>query len=301
MAAATRTTMAGQVTAIVVAYDSAAVLPDCLTALERQGAGIIVVDNASLDNSVKVAQSHGALVIRNDANEGYGRGNNMGVSAATTPYVLICNPDLILDGGALVALLAAAERYPDAAMLAPRIVEPSGRVFFQDWSLLAPKYLNQARRNSKGGVIPAGDVCAPFLSGACLMIRREVFNTLGGFDPNIFLFYEDDDLCHRVLAAGHSLVHVHEARAVHGRGISTAPKKGRKFTARWHLAWSHAYISAKYGRRSPALWGFVKNTLQTIGWRLWLRPDMVERHWGSAIGYMAWMRGRSALKRQGLE
>jgi N-acetylglucosaminyl-diphospho-decaprenol L-rhamnosyltransferase len=297
MATPSRTTMAGQVTAIVVAYDSAAVLPDCLTALERQGAGIIVVDNASLDTSVQVAQSHGAFIIRNAANEGYGRANNQGVSAATTPFVLICNPDLVLDGGALKALLAAAERYPDAAMLAPRIIETTGRVFFQRWSILSPAYLNKA----KGDVTPQGDACAPFLSGACLLIRREVFNALGGFDPNIFLFYEDDDLCHRMLAAGHSLVHVHEARAVHGRGASTAPKKGRRFTARWHLAWSHAYISAKYGRRSPALWGFVKNTVQTIGWRLWLRPDKVERHWGSAIGYMAWMRGRSALKRQGLE
>ena len=73
----------------------------------------------------------GATVIANARNEGYGRANNIGVAAADTPYVLIVNPDLELTKGAAAALLAAAERYPDAGMLAPRIVEPSGRIFLQ--------------------------------------------------------------------------------------------------------------------------------------------------------------------------
>jgi N-acetylglucosaminyl-diphospho-decaprenol L-rhamnosyltransferase len=285
-----------QVTAIVVSYDSAGVLADCLNALERQGVGIIVVDNASLDDSVAIAERHGAYVIRNARNEGYGRANNQGVQAATTPFVLICNPDLILAGGCVSGLLAAAARYPDAAMLAPRLIEPDGRIFFQRWSLLSPGYLNRA----KGDVTPSGDVCAPFLSGACLMIRRQVFQEIGGFDPEIFLFYEDDDLCHRMLKAGHSLVHVDEVRAGHARGQSSGAAKGRRFRARWHLAWSHAYVSAKYGLPSPALLGFARNAAQAFGWRLMLRPDKVERHWGSAIGYLAWMRGRRALAREQL-
>jgi hypothetical protein len=66
------------------------------------------------------------------------------------------------------------------------------------------------------------------------------------------------------------------------------------------MAWSHGYMSAKWGLPSPAVGGFFSNLFKTIGYRLLLKPDMVERHWGSAIGYLAWMRGRSALTRQGL-
>lgn len=287
---------AQSVTAIVVAYDSAHALPECLAALNHEGVATIVVDNASGDGSAEVAAAHGARVIRNAANQGYGRGNTIGIAAATTPYVLIVNPDLVMGEGAVAALLAAAERYPDGVMFAPRITEPDGRVFFQSWSLLAPAHLNRAR---KGAAIPEGDACAPFLSGACILLKRDAFAAIGVFDPEIFLFYEDDDLCRRLSAKG-SLIHVNDASAVHQRGGSTAPAKGRRFTARWHLAWSHAYVSAKYGLPSPALRGFAVNMLQALGWRLLFRADKVERHMGSAMGYLAYLRGQRALARQGL-
>ena len=234
---------AAAITAIVVSYDSAEVLPACLDALAGEGVPAIVVDNASGDESRTIAEQRGARVIANARNEGYGRGNNIGIAAAETPFVLIVNPDLELGAGAAAALLAAAERYPDAGMLAPRIVEPSGRIFLQPRSLLSPDHLNR----SGAMVVPEGDACLPFLSGACLLIRRELFMALGGFDPAIFLFYEDDDLCRRMRDAGHSLIHVHEAEARHGRGRSSTPSPQRRFKARWHLAWSERYIARKYG------------------------------------------------------
>lgn len=289
--------MRASTTAIVVAYDSAAVLPSCLDAIERNGIGVVVVDNASLDGSAEIAARAGAHVIRNSQNQGYGRANNQGVLAATTPFVLIVNPDLMLSRDAVSKLLAAAGRYPDGVIFAPRITEPDGRVFFQAQSLLSPRHLNRAKKDA---VTPSGDACAPFLSGACMMIRRDAFMVAGGFDPNIFLFYEDDDLCRRLGQMG-GLIHVDEARAAHQRGGSTAPAKGRRFTARWHLAWSHCYIAKKWGLPSPALSGFLLNMLKTFGYRLLLKPDMVERQWGTTIGYLAWMRGRSALTRQGLD
>jgi N-acetylglucosaminyl-diphospho-decaprenol L-rhamnosyltransferase len=285
------------ITAIVVAYDSAALLPSCLDALARNGVAAVVVDNASLDGSADIAAREGAFVIRNDVNQGYGRANNQGVAAATTSFVLIVNPDLLLAGDAVGKLLDAAKSYPDAVMFAPRITEPDGRVFFQAQSLLAPPHWNRGRKDR---VVPEGDACAPFLSGACLMVRREAYLAAGGFDPEIFLFYEDDDLCRRFGDIG-ALVHVDAARAVHQRGGSTAAAKGRRFTTRWHMAWSHAYVAAKWGRGRPALAGCTLNILKAFGYRLLLKPDMVERHWGSAIGYLAFMRGRRALERQGLD
>lgn len=285
------------ITAVVVTHDSAQVLPDCLMALIGQGVDVIVVDNASTDASADVAVALGASLLRNPRNEGYGRANNRGVLAAQTPLVLIVNPDLVLQDGAVEALLAAADRWPDAGLFAPRITEPSGRVFFQPRSLLSPAFLNQRGE----GTLPQGDVCAPFLSGACLLVRREVFVRLGGFDPQIFLFYEDDDLCRRMRDAGQALVHVDAAHAGHGRGRSSSPKPGRRFTARWHMAWSRAYIADKYGLPTGAIWSFVENAIKTVLCLLTLNRNLIERSAGSAAGSLAWLRGRTALDRQELD
>ncbi|MGN6094926.1 MAG: glycosyltransferase family 2 protein [Bosea sp. (in: a-proteobacteria)] len=287
---------ANAITAIVVSHDSAEVLPACLAALTGEGVPTIVVDNASGDDSRVVAAQRGARVIANARNEGYGRGNNIGIAAAATPYVLVVNPDLELRPGAAAALLEAAGRYPDAGMLAPRIVEPSGRLFLQPRSLLSPSHLNRSRTMAA----PEGDACLPFLSGACLLIRRELFLALGGFDPAIFLFYEDDDLCRRMRDAGQALVHVHEAEAGHGRGRSSTPSPQRRFKTRWHLAWSERYVARKYGLPQPSPVRTLENLAKALGYGLILRREKMFAHAGSAAGALAWGRGETALAREGL-
>jgi N-acetylglucosaminyl-diphospho-decaprenol L-rhamnosyltransferase len=283
--------------AIVVAHDSAEVLPACLAALARQHVPAIVVDNASRDGSPAIAEAAGARVIRNARNEGYGRANNRGVAAAeTADRVLIVNPDVVLRPGAVDALLAAARAWPDAGLLAPRLVEPDGRFFYQARSLLAPYLTNPGGRLA----LPQGDACAPFLSGACLMIERTLFLDLGGFDDNIFLFYEDDDLCRRVADAGRALIHVHGAEALHGRGRSSAPEPGRIFRSRWHQAWSRAYVSRKYGLPDPSVSHLMANLPKAALSALVLRRSGLERYGGSASGALAFLRGQDALAREGL-
>ncbi|MDP3319998.1 MAG: glycosyltransferase family 2 protein, partial [Bosea sp. (in: a-proteobacteria)] len=284
-----------QITAIVVAHDSAEVLPACLSALAAESVPAIVVDNASTDASAVIARDMGATVIASPRNEGYGRANNRGAAASTTPFVLIINPDVEIRPGAIAALLEAAERYPDAALFAPRVVEPSGRIFLQPRSLLSPPHLNR----DGAMVIPEGDACLPFLSGACLLIRRDIFLALGGFDPAIFLFYEDDDLCRRLRDAGHALVHVHAAEAGHGRGRSSTSSAARRFKARWHLAWSEGYVARKYGLPPPSPARILENLAKAAGYGLVLQRGKMAAHAGSAAGALAWLGGRSALAREG--
>jgi GT2 family glycosyltransferase len=278
----------------VVSHHSAEVLPSCLDALAREGVGVLLVDNASTDLSAALAEQRGARVLRNRRNEGYGRANNAGVRATGGAFVLICNPDVTLDLGAVAALLLAAERYPDAGLYAPRLVEPDGRVFFQPRSLLAP-----VSAGAPGA--PEGDACAPFLSGACFLIRRDLFLDLRGFDPNIFLFYEDDDLCRRVADRGLALVHVHDAVARHGRGRSSAPRPGRIFASRWHQAWSKAYVARKYDLPNPAPAMLARNLAKAGLARLTGNRALIERYAGSAAGAYAFLRGRTALAREGLD
>lgn len=285
------------VTAVIVSHDSAEVLPACLDALAREGVEVIVVDNASTDDSRGLAEARGARVIANLRNEGYGRGNNIGIAAAATPFVLIVNPDLVVQAGAVRAMLEAAERYPDAGMLAPRIVESSGRVFLQPRSLLSPPHLNRADAMA----IPEGDACLPFLSGACLLLRRDLFLAVGGFDPAIFLFYEDDDLCRRIRDEGHALVHVHDAQATHGRGRSSSPSVLRRFKARWHLAWSKRYVARKYGLPEPGRIESWRNMAKAFGYGLIFKREKMFAHLGSVAGAQAWGRGETALVQEGLE
>jgi GT2 family glycosyltransferase len=266
-------------------------------ALAEAGVPTLVVDNASADDSAGLAERLGARVIRNRRNEGFGRANNLGARMVESPFLLICNPDVRVEAGSVAELLAASRRYPDAGFFAPRIVEPSGRIFFQPRSLLAP-YL----KNPSGPlVLPEGDACVPFASGACFLVRRDLFLRLGGFDERIFLFYEDDDLCRRIADAGAALIYVPCAVVRHGRGRSSSPKRGRIYRSRWHQAWSRAYVSRKYGLPSPALRMAVENALKAAGAALVLRRDLVERYGGSAAGAFAFLRGRTALAREGLQ
>jgi GT2 family glycosyltransferase len=284
------------VTAIVVAFDSAHALPECLGALRAAGVPTIVVDNASADETATIAEGQGARVIRNARNEGYGRANNIGARVADGEFVLVVNPDVVVEPDAVALLVDAARRYPDAGFFAPKIVEPSGRVFFQPRSLLASYLTNPHGKLA----LPEGEACAPFFSGACFLIRRGLFLTLGGFDENIFLFYEDDDLCRRVADAGSALIYVPQAVVRHGRGRSSAPRPGRIFRTRWHQAWSRAYVSRKYALPNPALGMFAVNTLKTLGARLTFRRSLIERYGGSAAGAWAFLRGQSALSQEGL-
>jgi GT2 family glycosyltransferase len=279
------------VTAIVVTFDSAHALPECLGALAADGVPAIVVDNASTDDTVATAERQGARVIRNAHNEGYGRANNIGARGADTEFVLIVNPDCIVDKGAVAALVDAARRYPDTAFFAPQIVEPSGRVFYQPRSLLASYLPNPSGKL----VLPEGEACAPFFSGACFLIRRGVFLKLGGFDEDIFLFYEDDDLCRRLADSGSALIYVPQAVVRHGRGQSSGEKPGRIFASRWHQAWSRAYVSRKYGLPNPAPGMFAINALKAVGASLTFRRKLIERYAGSAAGAWAAMRGRKAF------
>lgn len=154
------------VTAIVVTFNSAPVITDCVRRLIDQGVDCLVVDNASTDGCAELAAAAGANVVRNARNEGYGRANNIGLRACASDYVLIVNPDIAVDPGCVPALLKAAADAPRHGLYAPRLVEPNGRMHTHSLGLLGPS-----------------------ASGACLLARRQALIDIGGFDEEIFLFY----------------------------------------------------------------------------------------------------------------
>ncbi|HVZ29496.1 MAG TPA: glycosyltransferase, partial [Asticcacaulis sp.] len=126
------------VTAIVVTFNSERVIWDCIAEIATRGMGRIVVDNASTDGTADLAERQGAVVIRNKENLGYGKANNIGVQAADTEFVLICNPDVTVHANMIWGLMRAVEDYPDAGIWAPRVFQPDGREYFRTASYLSP-------------------------------------------------------------------------------------------------------------------------------------------------------------------
>lgn len=274
------------VTAVVVTFNSERVIAACLTELAAQGVKAIVVDNNSTDGTVEVAGQHGAVVIRNDANLGYGRANNIGVAAADGEFVLIINPDVTVNADMIGALMAATQAYPAAGIYAPRIFEPDGREYFKTSSYLSPGPAAKAA--------PHGDVCVPMVQGSCFLMRRALFLEMGGFDENIFLFYEDDDLCRRLNDSRRAIIYVHDASVRHLLGGSSTPRKGSTYLSRFHQAWSKAYVARKYGLPSPAWTMMLVNGLKYPGAFLSGKRTRIERYAGSFMGALSAVRGRSA-------
>ena len=192
------------------------------------------------------------------SNLGYTRACNQGVEIATGAFILFMNPDVELEPGAIEALLSAAGRYPDADVFVPRTTTTDGTPWFHDASGL--EYRNKpAAVKLRGEVV--GDCCIRFADAGIFLIRRETFEALGGFDENIFLYYEDDDLSLRLLASGHAIVHVNNAMAVHSVGTSSHPVMKYLFYKEFHKKRSEIYFYSKYNWE----YKFTKDFCLTLG------------------------------------
>jgi N-acetylglucosaminyl-diphospho-decaprenol L-rhamnosyltransferase len=234
--------MTSPATAILVTYNSAAVIGSALASLPA-GMPAIVVDNASTDDSAAIAEKLGATVIRRSGNAGFGVANNDGWRMASTPYVLFLNPDARLRQGAFEALAAAAEAVADADLLVPTILKADGSVFRKQSSPICDPAFRP-----RGG-IPDDVREISFASGAVILARRSRLEALGGFDPEIFLYFEDDDLSRRVLDAGGRILHVEAAVADHTGNVSSPSSPQMTGMKHWHMAWSERQVRRILARR----------------------------------------------------
>ncbi|MCA3375762.1 MAG: glycosyltransferase family 2 protein [Roseomonas sp.] len=277
---------------VSVAYNSADALRGLLASVPP-GLGVIVVDNASADDSAAVAEAAGARVIRNGANLGFGAGCNIGMDAAATEFVLLANPDTRLDGAAIARLVAAADAFPDAAILAPMLCDETGaRV--RSWDL-EQQHRRKLARKRDAEPWPEGPLCAEFLSGACLLLRASEGLR---FDEAFFLFYEDDAICAAARAKGRSLVLVPEAVMHHAGGGSSAPSRAvSAFKAR-HMAWSRLHYMAlmrgDLAARREAWARVWDHASKALGHGVTLRFEKLRADLAGLGGTLAWLRGKRA-------
>jgi len=221
---------------------------------------LVIVDNGT-DPEVadRVAAASGARVVRTGANLGYGGGANAGARGATAPWLVVANPDVEWLPGALDALLAAAQRHPDAGALGPALLNEDGTVYPSAREL--PSLTQGVGHALLGRVWPgnpwtrayqrrqetAGEErTAGWLSGACLLLRRDAFEAVGGFDDDYFMFFEDVDLGERLGRAGRTSVYVPSARVVHVGGVSWRARPAAMISA--HHRSAERYLRRRYAR-----------------------------------------------------
>lgn len=223
---------------VIVTYNVRHEVDACLASLAADPTAsrseIVVVDNASTDGTPEAVRARWPRVRVIDAggNLGFARGNNVGIRATATQYVLLLNPDTVVPPGAITTLAQALTAHPEAAAVAPRLVDGDGITELSfGWSIspvgeLKQKVVGALYQRRVAPVVRwverwsrrAGP--REWVSGACVLLRRTDLDAVGLLDERFFMYTEDVDLCVSLRARGRSILFLPTAEVLHLRGRS---------------------------------------------------------------------------------
>ena len=233
---------------VIVSYKSAALTVDCLRSVAVEGATsplrlrCVVIDNASGDEPVvaEAIAANGwqdwARVVVAPRNGGFAYGNNLGLKEleqdGRVDFVHLLNPDTVLRAGAVDALVDFLAARPKAGIAGGIFENGDG----SEWAIAFrfPTVLSEIEQGVKLGIVSrllarsrvpmnmgAASAAVDWVSGASMMIKREVFDRIGGLDETFFLYFEETEFCHRAKRAGFEVWYVPTSRVVHIAGQST--------------------------------------------------------------------------------
>ena len=244
-----------RVTAVLVNYNAGPELRRALQSIADEMTGqpweAFVVDNASIDGSGAIVDEFApqARLVANHENVGFARGVNQGLRLASAATVLLMNPDCHLVAGSIAAMAAALEADPSCAIVGPRILNPDGSVqgsargdpdmftgLFGRTTFLR-RLLPELWVSKRNVVLPddvaregADSLIVDWLSGACMLARRDALEQVHGFDERYFLYWEDADLCRRLREIGYHMRYLPGATAIHR--VAHSSKRARSAAIR---------------------------------------------------------------------
>ena len=260
-----------RVAVVTVSYGSSGVLDDFLASVPASSSvplTVVVADNkpAGGDGVREVARANGAGYLPLVANPGYGGAINAAVKClpAAIEWILVSNPDLVLGAGSVDFLLATGDSNPSIAAVGPAImtnheIYPSARsipslrtgighaLFANIW--LGNPWTRAYRKDSQYEAIRRE---AGWLSGACVLVRRSAFESLGGFDETFFMYFEDVDLGYRLGKAGFRNVYEPAAVVEHSGAHSTETVFESARMIEVHHESARRFLAKRY--RGPLLW-----------------------------------------------
>jgi hypothetical protein len=273
---------------VIVSFNSGQYLLRCLESVAEHApaARVVVIDNASVDGSERLAETSGGRVelLRNQTNLGFARAVNQGLARAPGDLVLVLNPDCRLLPGAVDLLAEELARHPECAIVGPQILNADGTIqgsargdptlltgLFGRSTLLTRLFPGSrpARRNVRvdAARVSGGEsVEVDWVSGACMLARSEALKGVGGFDERYFLYWEDADVCRRLRRQSCSIRHVPAAQVLHtgGRSSRSAPTLA---TQAFHRS-AYTYYATHVARtRLPLAFAWFLLTLR-CQWKL---------------------------------
>lgn len=254
-------TVSARVAVVTVTYNSA---HDILGFLQSASTGsdvLVVADNPSSqsDQTVSIAASAGAQVVRMSSNVGYGAAVNAAIRVldASFDVVLISNPDVRLEQSAVARLTESLLSHSDVGAVGPRVLNADGTIYPS--ARQVPSLRTGVGHAVFSRVWPGNPWTRTYrqegldselrrdvgwLSGACLMVRRSAFEQIGGFDERYFMYFEDVDLGYRLGKAGWRNVFEPAAQVTHVGGVSTASVRPQMLVA--HHRSANRFLASKY-------------------------------------------------------
>ncbi len=288
----------------IVAWNVKEDLLACLRSLFPAAEGVpvevIVADNASADGTVDAVREEFPQVelICNDSNLGFAAATNQAMAAASGQFLLLLNPDTVLPEGALGELLEAADAHPQAGIIAPKLLNPDGSLQHSCRRFPTPAAA-LFRHTFLGRLFPNNRWAAEYVmadwphnearevdwvSGACMLIRRELYEEIGALDEGFFWGCEDVDYCLRGHRAGWKVVYTPRPAIVHRIGASS-DKRPTRTVIDFHRSMQR--LHRKHFARSV-----VDVTVMWVA--VWLRAGLLL---GSRWARMAWARVARSLSR----
>ena len=268
---------------IVVNYNAGALLRRCLESaaadLRGRDWSAIVVDNASSDGSAKTVEDlPRTRLVANADNRGFGAAVNQAVRLTTAQRLWLLNPDCEVQEGAFAALEATLATHDDCAIAAPQLLNADGSIqasargepsamtgLFGRHGLFAKLFprASLTRRNLQAEDLSAAvdtSAVVDWVMGAAMLIRRDAFDSVGGFDERYFLYWEDADLCRRLRNRGLTTRYVPGARVRHPGGVSAGTQQAFATRAFHRSAYIYYATHVMPSPWHPARW-FAKAAL----------------------------------------
>ncbi len=235
-----------EISVIIVNYNVKDYLAHALSSIERAlkniSYEIIVVDNNSIDGSVSYLKTHfpGVKLIANQENVGFGRANNQAIKKISGKYVVLINPDTLVQEDTFNRLLDFFNNTPDAAAATCKIINPDGSFSIDCRHSIPSPSIALWKVTGLSTLFPRSRIFGqynltfldeneiyqvPAISGSFMMIKKEVLDHVGLFDERFFMYCEDIDLCHRINCSGYKIYYVPTTSIIHYKGEST--KKNR--------------------------------------------------------------------------
>ena len=231
-----------------------------------------MIDNASSDGTADLVKARwpGVQVINSPTNLGFASANNLGIRATTSDYVLLLNPDTVAPPGAIQALVRGLAGHPDAAIGGARLLSERGfpELSWGDpinpWNELKRKLYSSLYHRKIRRIVRKVDKLSrqarevPWVSGACMVIRRPDLEAVGLLDERYFMYTEDVDLCMAMHKRGRKVLYVAAAEVLHYRGRSAARNAA---TERMYRQSQVAY----YQKHLPGWTGVLRTYLKLTG------------------------------------